>query len=227
MSPYSPQLGALMDAAARAVGMGDDANAEPLLLQIVALNARDAEAWNTLAIISIRAGRVAEAHERAQRAHVLDRRNYYYLNTLGIAHAEGQRLEDAARCFKRALKERPDYAEGHYNLAKTLRKLGLQQEAEAAYRRAMELAPERLDVVNNLGNLYCETFRFEEALPLLERCSAADPDDEVIAGNLAIALLGARGAPAAGMSLASFVARHPDSEHRGDFALNLLSQGRL
>src|SRR2546423_6405465 len=98
--PLSPRLAALMEAAAGADDAGDDASAEPLFLQIVALNPRDAEAWHMLAVIAVRAGRTAEAAERAQRAHRLERRNHLYLNTLGIAHAEAQRLEEAVRCLR-------------------------------------------------------------------------------------------------------------------------------
>jgi Flp pilus assembly protein TadD len=225
--PHSASLTALVRAAASAVDAGDDARAEPLFLQIVGLNPRDAEAWHMLAIVAIRAGRAAEASERAQRAHQLQRRNHHYLNTLGIAYGEAQRLEEAVRCFRRALKERPDYADGHYNLGKALGKLEQFAEAEAAYRRALHLAPGRVDVANNLGTLYCRMRRFDEALPLLERSSAAAPDDEAIAGNLALALFGARDAQAAGRHMASFVERHPDSPLRGNFALNLLSRGRF
>jgi hypothetical protein len=157
----------------------------------------------------------------------LERRNHLYLNTLGVAYGEVQRLEEAVRCFRRALKERPDYADGHYNLGKALVKLDVYAEAEAAYRRALQLAPTRVDLANNLGTLYCRMRRFHEALPLLERASAAAPDDETIAGNLALALFGARDAQAAGRHMASFVERHPDSPLRGNFALNLLSRSRF
>src|SRR4051812_13962715 len=54
-------LAALMQAAARAAAAGDDAQAEPLLRRIVAMNARDAEAWHMLAVIAVRAGRAEDA----------------------------------------------------------------------------------------------------------------------------------------------------------------------
>lgn len=193
--PHFPHLTALMDAAASAVDAGDDVRAEPLFLQIVALNPRDAEAWHMLAVIATRAGRPADAIERAERAHQLERRHHLYLNTLGVAYGEAQRLDEAIRCFRRALKERPDNADAHYNLGKALAKQEQYPEAERAYRRALQFAPTRVDVANNLGSLYCRMHRFEDALALLGKASAASPDDS------------------AGV--------------RGNFALNLLLQGRL
>ena len=111
-------LAALMHEAAAAYDAGDFERAEPLLLQIVGLNARDADAWHVLAIIALRAGRASEAAERALRAHRLDRRNPLYLNTLGVAQAEAQEMDQAVSAFKRALRERPTHAQAHYNLGK-------------------------------------------------------------------------------------------------------------
>jgi Flp pilus assembly protein TadD len=208
-SPPSANLAALMDAAASAVGAGDDARAEPLLLRIVAENPRDAEAWHTLAAIAVRNGRGAEAIDLAERALVLDRRNAAYLNTLGVALGEAQQLEEALRCFKRALRERPDYAEGHYNLGKAYRKLGNVAETERCYLRARRLDPAKAEVANNLAALYSSQGRHEDALTLLAEARARLPDDEGVAINTALALL-ARSGPAASIGeLSSFLQTHP------------------
>lgn len=88
-----------MQAAARAAEEGDDARTEPLLQRIVALNARDAEAWHMLAVIAVRGGRSGDAVDLAKRAQELDRRNPDYLNTLGVAYSEAQQPEQALLCL--------------------------------------------------------------------------------------------------------------------------------
>jgi Flp pilus assembly protein TadD len=227
-SPHSPQLAALMDAAARAVDAGDDASAEPLFLQIVALNPRDAEAWHMLAVVAIRSGRVAEAGERAERAHQLERRNHLYLNTLGVAYGEAQRLEEAVRCFRRALKERPDYADGHYNLGKVYRRLGNAPEAERSYLRARRLDPAKAEVANNLATLYSRQGRYEDALVLLAEARARLPDDEGVAINTAIALLARSGPEASIGELASFLEMHPlAAAVHAELGRRLLAGGRF
>src|SRR5215210_5273386 len=113
----------LMREAGAAVDADQLDRAHPLLLQIVGLNPRDAEAWHMLAIIALRAGQSAEAIDSATRALQLDRRNHLHLNTLGVAHAEQQDLGEAVRWFTRALKQRPNHAESHYNLGKAQEKL--------------------------------------------------------------------------------------------------------
>lgn len=50
-------------------------------------------------------------------------------------------------------------------------------EAAAAYRRAMELAPERTDVALRLGELLIRMHEFEEAEECFRRCLAQSPND--------------------------------------------------
>jgi len=209
MSPHLPQLKALVDAAAGAVEAGDDATAEPLLFQIVALNPRDAEAWNTLAVIAVRGGRSGDAIDLAKRALELDRRNSDYLNTLGIAYSEAQQPDQALACFKRAVKERPGSADGHYNLGKAYVKLGRTAEAEQAYLRARRLDPAKVQAAANLALLRIRQGRHEEALALLAEARARLRDDESIAINTASALLARSGPEAAIGELASFLESHP------------------
>jgi len=220
-------LQALMREAARAVDAGDLERAEPLLLQVVGLNARDSEAWHMLAAIAIRHGRGAEAVESAQRAHHLERRNHLYLNTLGIAHSEAGQLEEAARCFKRALKERPSHAESHYNLGKAQRKLEQWSEAERSYLRARQLDPGSGEVANTLAALYCRQGRYADAMPLLAEARARMPGDATCAANMAIALLATSGPEAAIEELASFAAQYPQAAGvRVMLGRPLLAQGR-
>lgn len=221
-------LARLMREAAAAVDAGDMARAEPLLLQVVGMNPRDAEAWHMLAVIAVRAGRPAEAIENATRAHTLERRNPLYLNTLGVAHGEAGRLEEAVRWFKRALKERPAHAEAHYNLGKAQRKLGQWEEAERSYLRARQLDPARADVANNLAALYCRQGRYADALPLIAEARARMPDDETVAVNHATARLALSGPQAAVSELESFVARHPRAAAaHAALGRRLLAQGRF
>jgi Flp pilus assembly protein TadD len=217
-----------MDAAARAIDAGDWESAEPLLRLIVSDNPRDASAWHMLAVIAIRTGRAAEANEFGKRALELDRRNAAYLNTLGIAYAEAQQPEEALRCFKRALKERPDYADGHYNLGKAYRKLGRFAQAEQCYLRARRLDPAKAEVSNNLAMLYSREGRWIEALRLLREARERRPDDEAMVINTAIALLATSGPEAAIGELASFVERHPlAAAAHAELGRRLLAEGRF
>jgi Flp pilus assembly protein TadD len=219
-------LQVLMQQAAAAVDAGDMARAEPLLLQIVGMNPRDAEAWHMLAAIAVQAGSPVQSIEYAKRAHTLDRRNHLYLNTLGVAHAEAGQLEEAARWIKRALSERPSHAESHYNLGKVQAKLERWSDAERSYLRARQLDLGRTDVLNNLAMLLCRRGRFDDALPLLEEAKARLPEDQT-AVNLATALHAIGGPIVAIRELTSFVEQHPyAAAARAALGRRLLAQGR-
>ncbi len=221
-------LESLMREAGAALETGQLDRAEGLFGEIVGRNPRDAGAWNVLALILCKRARAQEAVAHARRAHELDRRNPVYLNTLGVAYAEAQSLDDAVRAFRRALRERADYADAHYNLGKVLRKLERLSEAEQAYRRARQLAPARTDIANNLGCLLYRMGRSAEALPLLEEVAAALPQDGDVAVSLALAIRAAEGAEAACARLEAFVARNPGAASaRRELARSLLALGRF
>jgi Flp pilus assembly protein TadD len=218
----------LMREAGAAVDAGQLHRAHPLLLQIVGLNPRDAEAWHMLAIIALRTGQPAEAIDSAMRALHLDRRNHLYLNTLGVAHGEQQQLGEAVRWFTRALKERPNHAESHYNLGKAQEKLGQIVDAERSYMRARRLEPARADVMNNLALLYARQGRYDEALPLLAEAFARTPHDERVAINSAYALLATSGPQACLRELRAFLEHHPGAAAvHAEFGRRLLAEGRF
>jgi len=61
-------------------------------------------------------------------------------------------------------------------------------DAEAAYREAIAREPQRADALYNLGNLLNDAQRYEEAIPLYERCLDLDPGNANHWHNYGIAL---------------------------------------
>ena len=179
-------------------------------------------------MIAVRAGRSGDAVDLAKRAQELDRRNTDYLNTLGVAYSEVQELDQALACFKRALKERPDFADAHYNLGKTFGKLGRLTEAEQAYLRARRLAPAKGEVAANLATLYLRQGRLEEALALMADARARLPDNEALVINAATALLASSGPEAALRELAVFLETHSSAAAvHAEYGRLLLAEGRF
>lgn len=68
--------------------------------------------------------------------------------------------------------------------ALVLQEKGELQQAEVLYRRALELAPGRPSVMNNLATVYFELNKYAEARLLCERLLEMDPEDEVALLNL-------------------------------------------
>jgi predicted O-linked N-acetylglucosamine transferase (SPINDLY family) len=83
----------------------------------------------------------------------------------------------AARELEALLKQRPDWADAHYNYACVLRQLMRPTEAEQAARRALEIDPRHARAYRLLGTLILGRCRVEEALALYEKARQLCPDD--------------------------------------------------
>ncbi|HSD53052.1 MAG TPA: tetratricopeptide repeat protein [Burkholderiales bacterium] len=162
--------------------------AEQAFTQVVAANPREHRALQALAVIALRSDRPEVALERARSAHALDRRNPEYLNTLGIACGACGQTEDAVAAFRRAVRERPAYADAHCNLGIALRRVGRFDEATNALRRAVALAPESAGAHVNLAKALLDADDPDAAAASLRTAVALDPRDPDSQNHLGIAL---------------------------------------
>lgn len=67
-------------------------------------------------------------------------------NDEGVSHYKQGHWDVATDWFKKAVKADPNLAEAHYNLALALDKMGKHDEATAAFKKAIELAPTNLAI---------------------------------------------------------------------------------
>ncbi len=67
---------------------------------------------------------------------------------------------------------------------------GQAEEAATLLRPLYERNPDDVEVALNLGGAYILQYRFDEAMPVLERAAQAAPDNESVWVNLAAARLG-------------------------------------
>lgn len=173
-------------AASMAAGRLDEA--ERAFAEIVARNPREHRALQALAVIALRSDRPDFALECVRRALALDRRNPEYLNMLGIACGACGQTEDAVAAFRRAVRERPAYADAHCNLGIALRRLGRFGEATGALRRAATLAPESVGAHIQLGKGLLDAGDPEAAADSFRTAAALDPRNAEALDHLGLAL---------------------------------------
>jgi tetratricopeptide (TPR) repeat protein len=98
---------------------------------------------------------------------------------LGRYYYSAQRFAQAEQAFRAGLKLNPDSVKGHDNLALALEAQRKTDEAEAAYRKAIELANTQKLATEwpwlNLAKLLIEKGRHEESLALLESAQRMNP----------------------------------------------------
>ena len=67
-----------------------------------------------------------------------------------------ERWEEAAAAFEKALKLKPDFADGHCSLGLVYGSLGKHQEEITAYREAIRLKPDMAEAYYGLGLAYLD-----------------------------------------------------------------------
>jgi len=209
-----------------ALEASDYGRAESLFESIVAAQPRLHAAWNALSVVAVRAGSPEVAAERARRALELDRRNPLYLNSLGVACGELRDFAAAETQFRRALKQKPDYAEAHYNLGKLLHKKMKLADSLRAFERAYAMAPDLPGVRVSFAHLQLMLGHPARALELLRESPGAITD-RVATDLMRYCIEQLQGEDAAAEYLKSEISGHPDVPTlRTTLAFSLLGVGR-
>jgi hypothetical protein len=179
----------------------------------------DHQAWNELAWIKLRSGEPELAVEYARRAHELSRRNFEYLNTLGVAYGEAGELDLAHSTFRKALKLKPDFVDALVNLAKVLEKQDELAAALKAYERAYAIQPSFPKLALALAKMYRQRGMAERAKSLLEKQASGGEDLEIALADCDFEL---HGEAAAIERLRAALAQHADWELARGAAAHLL-----
>ncbi len=106
----------------------------------------------------------------------------------GLKLAERGRHSEAIAAFEQALAQKPDDPGVLYALAGTARSLGLPAVARSFYGKVLDLEPGRIEAVNGLAQLLCDTNEPEAAIALLRPWVARHNDCPELKVTLGIAL---------------------------------------
>jgi Flp pilus assembly protein TadD len=110
---------------------------------------------------------------------------------LGLAGMLAMRLDDASAAvdfLARAVEQKPDSTELHYNHGNALVRLGRAADGVEAYRRALALQPDLLPAHNNLGAALQSLERSDEAITVFRHAISLAADNPELRRNLGIAL---------------------------------------
>lgn len=104
----------------------------------------------------------------------------------------------AIESFQQAIKLNPELAEAHFRLGLSYDAIGQEQEAEAAYKKAVETYKKYLDKEENeedaeahynLGQTYAGLHLYSEAVREYRQATSIKPDDAAIHYDLGLALM--------------------------------------
>lgn len=102
----------------------------------------------------------------------------------GVQFYQQGRLDEAVEAFEALLKEKPDFAEGHYNLGMVYLRKGETETAIAKMEKAIELKPEFVEAYFGIGQAYIDKGEEEEAIKIYNRAVNINPNNAKIYVNL-------------------------------------------
>ena len=134
-----------------------------------------AAAWNNLAVVESRLGRLDRAAKALSRALDYAPQDPVLHYNLGLVLMKAGRIREAIAHFRRAARLRPTLVLAWNNLAVAYFELGDLARAEAAIRRALKVRPDYAAAWNNLGVFLLKQGRRSEARTAFLRAVHNDP----------------------------------------------------
>lgn len=116
-----------------------------------------------------------EAGEIFYRLATENPKNPLYWNELGITHHNQSQLDQAFKCYQRALKADPHYADAHNNIGTILYERKKYSKAIRAYKKAINLRSDFAPFYLNLGYAYFGQKDFEDSIVAFRKALALDP----------------------------------------------------
>ena len=149
---------------------GQFSQAEPLYLQVIALQAQHADAHHMLGVLYYQTNLPAKAVQHIEQALAIQPRQVNYLNNYGLALRADNQLQAAVKSFQQAVLLQPKDLDVQQNLANTLLALNRFEEAATYYRRVLRAFPNNDDIrtalchcLSSLGNQAHATGNFVQA----------------------------------------------------------------
>jgi Flp pilus assembly protein TadD len=152
-----------------------------------------------------------------------DRADVRWHNLVGLIHFTENNFGEAGRCFRQALGLEPENIAVRNSLIAVLLKTGAIAEAVVELGRVLQLAPENLGALLNMGVLELMAQRPEPALGYLDRALAIAPGNTKAMYYKATALIRGNRKPAMARGLLQQVARSADGAYN-EKAADLLKE---
>jgi Flp pilus assembly protein TadD len=134
------------------------------------------------AVVAMNYGLEDQAITYLNQALALDPMHIRAQNLLGLAFVKKERFKEAAAALEKGLELQPKNSNTHFHLGAVYEKLGMNEEAEAEYKKAIEIDSSP-DASFNLAVLYFRQEKLETALDFVRKSIEAQ-DNSAQAYNL-------------------------------------------
>ncbi|MFY9287617.1 MAG: tetratricopeptide repeat-containing glycosyltransferase family protein [Alphaproteobacteria bacterium] len=128
-------------------------------------------------------GHMEDAEQSYQQVLKDDPKHIDALRLLGALYVQWKKMDSAIEYFEKALHVKPDHTEVRNNLGialfsqgNALRKAGQSIEASQLYERLVKLHPNDVNLRNNLGTIFHDMAKFDEAMEQYEIALQIEPN---------------------------------------------------
>jgi Tfp pilus assembly protein PilF len=136
------------------------------------------QAHNELGALYKQAGRADDAETEFIKAHEINRTNIEPLLNLTSLYIDENKPERAVSASEEAVKANSRSAPAFFNLGIALYKAAMLDKAEAALKKALELAPKMASVRLMLANVYLKLHQYDSVVEQLSTYIAENPNGE-------------------------------------------------
>jgi eukaryotic-like serine/threonine-protein kinase len=182
-----PEVHATLGSVYRATGKHSEAIAE--LNRALTLAPNSDQFYRVLGGVYSDSGNVTESLDAYQKAVQLN--PYYWVNqnALGIAYSRWGDYDKALQAFQQVSVLEPDIVAGYENSGNMYLQKGKYQESIPYFQKALQIQP-FFSTYSNLGTSYFFLKQYSNAVGMFEKAVALNPNDTVMAVNLADAYRG-------------------------------------
>jgi Flp pilus assembly protein TadD len=160
------------------------------MAEAVALSPENPEFNYGMGIVSSFAQDATQGLPYLQKYHALRPSDPTALLAIGTTYFRAKNYDSASLWLKQAVSHDATAADAHYYLGRIARVQGHLEEAKHQLEQANTVAPDRADVLGELGQVYIASHDYGEAQAYLDRAVSHDPEN--YAANFALLQLYAR-----------------------------------
>jgi len=163
--------------------------AERMYGSVLERDPENPDAWHLLGRLALQRGELPVAAARVMQAIHRRPRIAPYHVSLGDILAAQHKNQNAALCYREALRLDPGYVPALVNLGNALQGQGLYRDACVCYWRAIQKRPECAEAFSNLGNALRSQGEHQQALACYREACTLRPESALNAINLAAGLI--------------------------------------
>lgn len=184
----SPDIRGLLQQAASAGASGDFARAERCCREVLAKDARNADALQLMGIVRWRSGDVDQGEELLRESLAISPKQPHVLTNLGDLLESKQDHESSLECYAESVRLAPDFAAAWLKLGIARGRRGDTQAAIAALQRSLDLRPRNVQALYAMAQAHTDIAAYERAVDCYREALAVAPDNVDVLLRLGITL---------------------------------------